>query len=145
MFMSVSPDQAKIGVILGRVLIKDQKEITEIVIYKKNEQNRFQIEKQCKFDQFSDACIHFSFAASDSNQLLFFTKSEVFRFDYTRESEGRTKVYELENELEDQPNFGVFNSDQTRFIVTSAMDILYVDMNIGFELDIDEQEEISSI
>ena len=126
-------------------MIKDQQEITEIVIYKKNEQDRFQIEKQCQFDQFSDACIQFSFAASDSNQLLFFTAREVFRFDYTKAAEGRIKVYELENELEDQPKFGVFNADQTRFIVTSAMDILYVDMNIGFELDIDDQEEISSI
>lgn len=34
LYMSVSEDQTKIGVVLGRVLIKDEQEITEIVIYK---------------------------------------------------------------------------------------------------------------
>jgi hypothetical protein len=69
----------------------------------------------------------------------------VFEFDYLDESKDRVCVYQLENILDDQPKFGVFNSDQTKFIVTSSMDILYVDIERNLEIDIDDQEEISAI
>ena len=39
----------------------------------------------------------------------------------------------------------MFNDDQTKFIVTSALDILYVDITTGHEIDLDEREDISAI
>jgi len=74
--MAVSDDETKIGIVLGRILIKDEQEITEIVIYKKNEfgdgirkrksletnkdedddKDKYVFEKLRKFE-FSDACI----------------------------------------------------------------------------------------
>lgn len=134
--MAVSEDQTKIGVVLGRIKIKDEQEISEIVIYKKVNK-KFETEKLRDFE-FKDACIQFSFKYDDSNMLLFFTKTEVFEFDYLNEGRPRNCKYQLENKLDDQPKFGVFNSDQTKFIVTSSMDILYVDIERQIEIDIDD-------
>ena len=39
----------------------------------------------------------------------------------------------------------MFSPDQSKFIVTSSSDILYVDMQTGLEIDLDEREEISNI
>ena len=64
--MAVSDDQMKIGIVLGKILIKDEQEITDIVIYtrnrgsnqnyKKGEEDKFVFEKSRKFN-FSDTCI----------------------------------------------------------------------------------------
>lgn len=56
--MAVSPDEQKIGVTLGKCLIKDHQEITDIVIFMKNQDGKFELEKQRKFE-FRDACITF--------------------------------------------------------------------------------------
>ena len=126
--MAVSDDETKIGAVLGRMKIKDEEEITEIVIYKRNEvDGKYHLEKARAFE-FKEACITFSFRKENTCELLFFTTSEVFAFDYMDEQRDRERIYELDNKLEDQPKFGVFNDDQTKFIVTSSMDILYVDM-----------------
>jgi hypothetical protein len=110
LYMSVSKDEDKVGLVLGRNLIKEEQEITEIVIYKKNNKNRFELEKVRDFE-FKDACIQFSFNKTNSSELIFFTMTEVFKFDYLDESKDRVTMYELENKLEDQPRFGIFNSD----------------------------------
>ena len=39
----------------------------------------------------------------------------------------------------------MFNRDQTKFIVTSSQDILYVDIKEKLEIDLDEREEVSAI
>ena len=70
---------------------------------------------------------------------------EVFRFNYFDERKGIKILYTLDNKLEDYPRFGVFNKDQTKFIVTSSMDILYVDTVKHIEIDLDDREHISSI
>lgn len=44
----------------------------------------------------------------------------------------------MRNKLDKQPNFAVWNDDQTKFIVTSAADILYVDVEKEIEVDIDD-------
>lgn len=35
----------------------------------------------------------------------------VFKFDYLLESDNISVIYELDNQLEDIPKFGVFNTD----------------------------------
>ena len=79
------------------------------------------------------------------NELLFFTKKNVFIFNYYDDTKDISVYYELDNQLDDQPKFGVFNNDQTKFIVTSSMDILYVDIPKRREIDLDDREEISAI
>ena len=70
--------------------------------------------------------------------MLFFTAEEVFKWNYLDEEQLRETIYNLKNQLQDQPIFGVFSQDQTKFIVTSAMDILYVDMKKKLEIDFDD-------
>jgi hypothetical protein len=41
--------------------------------------------------------------------------------------------------------FGVFNLDQTKCILTSFDDVLYIDLETGDERDIDATESISDI
>ena len=43
------------------------------------------------------------------------------------------------------PNFGVFNNDQTKCLITSFKDLLFVNINTGLEVDIDDKEDISDI
>lgn len=53
--------------------------------------------------------------------------------------------YRFDNQLDDQPKFGVFNADQTKFIVTSSLDILFVDIKKNLEIDLDDREEVAAI
>lgn len=144
--MTVSPDESRIGVALGYIVIKDEKEITYIAVYHKNPKNNdlFELESLREF-HLEDVCINFYFSLKNPQDLLFFTKTEVFAFNYKDSKKNTRIVYELENALEDYPRFGVFNIDQTKFIVTSSMDILYVDMSKKLEIDLDDREEVSRI
>lgn len=59
LYVTVSHDDKKIGVTLGRRLIKDGFEITEVVIYSKNDvTGKFEIVKLRDFE-FTDACYEF--------------------------------------------------------------------------------------
>ena len=77
--------------------------------------------------------------------MIFFSRTNIFKFDYLLESSYATVIYELDNYLEDIPKFGVFNADQTKFIVNSSQDVLYVDIEEKLEIDLDEREKISII
>ena len=73
------------------------------------------------------------------------------------EGEEYISKYTINNYMLDPPSFGVFNEDQTKCMIISANDILYIDLNrrceiegtgefkMGYELDIDEQESIGDI
>ena len=45
----------------------------------------------------------------------------------------------------DPPLFGIFSKCQTKCIVTSINDVLFIDLKTGFELDIDAKENVSNI
>ena len=53
--MTVSQDEKKIGIVLGKYLIKNKTQIDEIAIYKINTEGRFELEKLRDFE-FNDAC-----------------------------------------------------------------------------------------
>ena len=82
--MIVSENEKKIGMTLGRHVIRDQKEIDNIIIYKKDHDGAFRIERTFKFP-FPTACIQFYFDINDDNYLKFFCKETVFRFNYLQE------------------------------------------------------------
>jgi hypothetical protein len=142
--MTISHDEEKIGVALGKFVIKDLFEITEIAIYKQNSHGKFELEKLRDFE-FKDACIQFEFNNRNNRELIFFTREDVFKWDYIDESKEKETYYKFDNALDANPKFGVFNSDQTKFIITSSEDILYVDIHKQLEIDLDEREDISSI
>ena len=74
---------------MGKKLIKDHQKLTELVIYKLGDDNKFSLEKIREF-KFHDACMEFSFCVKNSNELLFFTKEELFKFNYLNDTERET-------------------------------------------------------
>ena len=61
LYMVASQDDQRIGMSVGRQLIKDQAEITEIIVYKYNcSTEKFEVEI-ARENQFKDACIQFVF------------------------------------------------------------------------------------
>lgn len=95
--------------------------------------------------EFKEACIQFEFNNKNSKELLFFTREEVFKWDYLDEAKEKEQFYKFDNALDANPKFGVFNSDQSKFIITSSEDILFVDIHKQIEIDLDEREEVSAI
>lgn len=70
---------------LGRKLIRDERKIEKIVIYKKDHNGEYKLDKLLDFP-FQKACPNFCFDIDPAkgNFLTFFSKKEVFRFDYTQ-------------------------------------------------------------
>jgi hypothetical protein len=131
LYMAVSQDQQKIGVALGKTIIKDQQKVHELCVYKYNKHtDKFELEKLRDFE-YHEACITFQFNNKNTEELLFFTTEELFKLNYLDEGMGKETIYTFseDNILTDQPRFGVFSKDQRQFILTSSHDILYVDMN----------------
>lgn len=95
--------------------------------------------------EFKEACIQFEFNNKNNKELIFFTREDVFKWDYLDEAKERETIHKFENTLDANPKFGVFNEDQSKFIITSSEDILYVDINKQIEIDLDDREEVSSI
>lgn len=62
--MTIANDEMKIGILLGRFLIKDEEQATDIIIYKRNSQNKLRLEK-CREFKHSDACSSFHFKSFD--------------------------------------------------------------------------------
>ena len=69
---------------MGRKLIKEEQLVTDIVVYKLQDDGLFACERQRAF-KFSVASPHFCFDRYNNNQLLFFTKDEVFTWAYADE------------------------------------------------------------
>lgn len=88
-------------------------------------------------------CEAFQFDHNDNNLLIFFTQSEVIKFRYSdydvsdhssmyddeKDSVAGEPMYVFRNGLNAPPRFGVFNTDQTKFIVTSKNDVLFADIS----------------
>lgn len=92
LYMTVSKDEKKIALALGKTIIKDHKKIQEIVVYQKNRDGKFELEKLRDID-FEDACHHFVFNQKNSQELFFFTSHELFKLDYLDEGKERETVY----------------------------------------------------
>lgn len=77
--------------------------------------------------------------------MLFFCKDELSRFYYADEGRDRETIFEYKKGLEAAPKFGVFNNNQTQFIVTSEDEIRYVDLKKTKEIDLAVQEGVAGI
>lgn len=100
LFTGLSHDEKKLGFCLGKKKIKDETEISHIIIYKRNQKNKF-VQEIIRDFEFHDACIQFTFNKGNTNELLFFTMVELFRFDYTDINKERQTVYTMTNVLVD--------------------------------------------
>lgn len=147
LYLTVSKDDKKIGVALGRKLIKNHQYISEIAVYDRQrtgDKEEFALERLRDF-QYHEACMRFEFDANNNSRLIFFQRDKVFMIDITDESFNKV-LYSFKEPLEDQPSFGAFNRAQDKFIVTSASDIRYCDLNdASAEVDLDAELGISAI
>jgi len=80
LYMTVSKDETKIGVALGVKKIKEHQEVHELAVYKKVE-DLFVLEAICPFE-FEETCSQFYFNQNNTSELLFFSTTEVIRFNY---------------------------------------------------------------
>ena len=87
----------------------------------------------------------FLFRANHENELIFFTKEDVFSIDYMDEGKDRETLYTFKSPLDDISKFGVFNHEQTCFVVTSAREVWFVNTKTKHEVDIGEREAVSDI
>lgn len=163
-YMAISPSGHRMGISLGHLEVKDQQVVDCIAVYVRTLEGDFELESQRKID-FADACTQFEFSVDDEGELLFFTSDQLFAFRHAdeektkkqlrRQAAGervtlderyrRRSVYRYRNRLDCQPNFGQFSRDQSKFIVTSNENLLFVDMREGDEIDLDEREGIGQI
>lgn len=70
--------------------------------------------------------------------MIFFRKDGVFSLDYSNDG-SREEIIYSNYELDETPICGVFNDDQSKFIVTTNRDIYLCDRNGDTKpIDIDE-------
>lgn len=146
LYVTVSKCQRKLGMLVGRQGIRDQVDITEIMVYRLNERSgEFERERQMdfEFDEYTGS--QFFFNIKNNEELFFFKATEITKLKYMLDDDREETIYTLKNYLVDPPNFGIFNEDQTKCIITSRADILFIDLQTKRELDIDDKEGISDI
>ena len=112
---------------MGNKGIKDVSIVTDILVYKMNREGHYELEKARVFE-FTFSSPYFCFDYRKDTRLLFFTKDELFGWDYMDMNSDRDVIYTTENALDKMPTMGVFSEDQTKFIVTSFNEVLYVNM-----------------
>lgn len=143
LYITVSDDESRIALALGKQLVKDHQHIEEIVVYEKKMDGKFDLQKICDFE-FHEACIYFKFSVSSQEDLLFFTERSVLVWNYMVEGAYQI-LYAFRNPLGEQPRMGVFSDDQTKFIVTAVNNTLYVDTTNDIEIDLDLEEDIDLV
>ena len=152
MFLKVSHDEKKIGMLIGKKLIKNNIQVTELLIYRQTKEKQWEKQIQMNYNFTSFTCALFAFKKSDANKVLMFTNDSIIEVNYgasankkgSREQKERV-LKNFGNMMKDPPSYGTFSVDQTKAIIASANDALYVDIDTGFELDIDEKENIGDI
>ena len=145
-YVTVSKCEKKLGMLVGRQGIRNKVDITDILIYTWNrKKGKFELEKRMDFT-FDDYIGRlFFFNHKNNEELFFFKATEITKFNYMLEDDREETVYTLKEYLIDPPNFGIFNGDQTKCIITSKADILFIDLKTRREIDIDKREGISDI
>lgn len=128
-------------------MLKDDQVISCIAVFSKDPySDAYEDEPVVRKFPDPDACIHFLFDKQNSNELIFFTPRQVFTFNITEDDLKEQHVmYRFKNTLREEPSYGYFNCDQSKLIVTSESDCLYVDLKMGKEVDLDELLQVSSI
>lgn len=85
LYMTVSDDELRIGICIGRKGIRDSQEVTEIVVYNREGlDDKFELEKVRDFE-FADSCMTFAFSKSNPEELLFAASDRIFLYNFNDE------------------------------------------------------------
>jgi hypothetical protein len=148
LYLAVSKDETRIAVALGKNVIKDEYKVTELCIYKKERNGKFEIEKIRDFE-FTDASYEFVFSVKKPTELIFVTREELFDVDYTDDAVAKNTMYTFEHPLHHHPELVVFSKTQRQFIVCTKTEVLFVDLDkknpSDREIDINETEHIDNV
>ena len=129
--MVSSHDDERIGITFGTKLILSRFYIFAIIILKKNQWNKFEMERFIEFtkvDYLQDICIQFHFSIEDPTKLIFFSNDQIFQADFMNPYDGKEVIYQMNDALESDPQFGVFSLDQKYCLIATADDCIYIDL-----------------
>ena len=130
---------------MGKEKITGEEEITKIIILKWfRKPNKFRVAKEIDMEalELTQICKRVCFDYKDPKALIFVTKAEMMRYDYITEK--RSIIYDFNN-FEDQPEFFLFNEDQTACIITTFSDTLMINLVDKKEFDLDKYFGIADI
>ena len=148
---------------MGKEKITGEEEITKIIILKWfRKPNKFRVAKEIDMEalELTQICKRVCFDYKDPKALIFVTKAEMMRYDYIAEK--RTIVYKFQEPpppepgeqvdsedliggFADQPEFFLFNEDQTACIITTFSDTLMINLVDKKEFDLDRYFGIADI
>ena len=126
--MTSSRDDRRLGVCVGRHLIKGKIEVTDIIIYVRESahSSNWRAEKERAFDN-KKACITFAFNARNPEELLFATQTQIFAWNYLDEDKKDRIIQRYLMPL-DSANirYVKFNAKQNCAVVVTDSDAAFI-------------------
>lgn len=108
LYLTSSKDDLRVGLCLGRRLIKEKLEVTDIIVFKRETLlSEFVLEREREFTRAArdkeKVCITFTFNATNRAELLFATQNQIFAWNYMDENK-RDRVIQRYLTPLDSPN-----------------------------------------
>jgi hypothetical protein len=125
--MTIGRTQNRIGVSIGRLIVRNEERIEEIVIYKKGDDGLFEFNAIRPFE-FHEACPQFMFNFNNRNELLFFDRNGIFAYDYIQGVISDSELYAYNKPMHEIPKLAKMNDTQDKFLVASAHSVYFADI-----------------
>jgi hypothetical protein len=143
--MKASNDGQYVAVSVGKNMINGEEIITQVIIVKRNPQtDKFRVHKRIDMKKLklTKICKRIYFDFDDSEAMIFADASEIIQFNFVKNK--RVQLFDFKN-FDAQPEFFVFNPDQTICIVTTPKDTQMINLKYNQEYDLDQFFGISDI
>jgi len=125
--MVPSDDGQYIAFSVGKNLITGIEVLVEIIIMLRDtERNEFSVIKRIDMDEneMTDVCKQICFDKKHKDSLVFVTRDNVLRMNFLTSK--KYKVLDFITNFDEQPEFFIFNEDQTVCIITTEDDTLMI-------------------
>lgn len=119
--MKASNDGQFVGVSVGKNQINGEEVITEVIILKRNPENKFKEFKRIDMEKLklTRICKRIYFDYDDSEAMIFADSNQIIQFNFVKKR--RHQLFDFKD-FPEQPEFFIFNPDQTICIVTTPRD-----------------------
>lgn len=143
--IKVSPNENFLAVLAGKNLIKGIEELWELHIYKLTDDGGFQhITSIMLPEEFRSFSVSFEYKQTNQDTTLIFTDvNGIMHYNFMKEE--LKVMYAFNNPIGRQPDYIVFDDKQEIAIIASTDDVLWVNIKLGVEIDIDEQYLLGDI
>ena len=145
MNIKVSPNENFLAVLAGKNLIKGIEELWELHIYNLTDDGGFQhITSIMLPEEFRSFSVSFEYMYTNQETTLIFTDvNGIMHYNFMKEE--LKVMYAFNNPIGRQPDYIVFDDKQEIAIIASTDDVLWVNIKLGVEIDIDEQYLLGDI